>query len=276
MAFAETLHIFIGENNHFFTLRQSYQIAVSYGVNANGQYDVRLQTKYAHLCNLSQDYEEAREKAVAYSEQLGMPLVAAATSESQMREIQRRTQEDIAAAKQEQDRIQNERIAAELARQEEYFNNWKHDAQVMLANGEFPHDAGQYSGQPLEFMPVSYFQWILTMRDVSVPHHKFAWIASVIEQHVDIPAEVESQYVGEIKGRIELEVQLQRTSTFDGAYGRTYIYSMMDRSGNKLVWFSSTAALYQKNGWFKLKATVKGHDIYRDSKQTIITRAKVI
>ena len=84
-----------------------------------------------------------------------------------------------------------------------------------------------------------------------------------------------STYVGEIKERRDFEVVVVGQHDIDGTYGTVSIYKLLDRGGNLLTWFSSSAALKEGESYV-LKGTVKAHEEYKGTKQTIITRCKVV
>ena len=116
----------------------------------------------------------------------------------------------------------------------------------------------------------------------------------------DIEAKFEKmEYVGTIGEKIELEVRIVFSKTFDGYYGSSTIYSMEDSKGNSLVYWQSGYGNFpsiekkEENGdllmWnpakeekFLIKATVKDYKVYEREygygkvKQTILARPKTI
>lgn len=100
---------------------------------------------------------------------------------------------------------------------------------------------------------------------------------------------VQSEYVAEAKARIETQVTVKQVVGFDTEWGYSEIISMVDLEGNVLVWKTSTANELSNNYWnsldnsefnkdriFRIKATVKGHQEYRGTKQTAVIRVKVL
>ena len=101
-----------------------------------------------------------------------------------------------------------------------------------------------------------------------------------------------SQYVGEIGRRIELEVKLIKENSFKSYFGFneiTTIYTMEDADGNVFVWKTSSylkldtensrgdivADLPRRGDRITLKATVKEHNEYKGTRQTVLIRVKV-
>lgn len=96
-----------------------------------------------------------------------------------------------------------------------------------------------------------------------------------------------SEYVGEIGKRAVFEIaKLELVTSWEGAYGWTYLYKFTDKSGNVLIWFASGTFGHwvEKNGiedWelyenvSKIKATVKNYTERDGVKQTVVTRVKV-
>ena len=105
-----------------------------------------------------------------------------------------------------------------------------------------------------------------------------------------------SEWVGEEKQRMELELTLIRDYQYDamayGYYNRVetaHIYTMADADGNCFIWKTRNPLMVEHDGEdgfidetyaepgdkVALKATVKEHGEYKGVKQTVITRPKV-
>ena len=90
-----------------------------------------------------------------------------------------------------------------------------------------------------------------------------------------------SQYVGEIGKKLAAEVRLIHTASFNTDYGIMVIYSFQDTDNNAIVWKTSKEPselgidpkASEKS--YQLSGTVKEHNLYKEVKQTVITRAKV-
>lgn len=97
-----------------------------------------------------------------------------------------------------------------------------------------------------------------------------------------------SEYIGKVGDKIDMIVTFKFEASFDTLYGEMYIYSFKDEAGNTLVWKTSSLMMMdgldsngnnifvRKGDKIRIKATIKDHNEYRDEKQTIITRAKVL
>lgn len=128
--FTPTLHIFIGQDHHFFTLRESYLHEQWYNTSAGPK--CNREVRYSHLFNLSQDYQEALAKAKEASKNFGLQLVASEDREEQLREIHRRTQEEIEQER-ERLRVQNEELQAKYeADRRKQWARWKIEAKCEL------------------------------------------------------------------------------------------------------------------------------------------------
>lgn len=105
-----------------------------------------------------------------------------------------------------------------------------------------------------------------------------------------------SEWVGEEKQRMELELTLIRDYQYDAiAYGyydrveTAHIYTMADADGNCFIWKTRNPLVAEhedEDGFIDetyaepgdkvaLKATVKEHGEYKGTKQTVLTRCKV-
>ena len=91
-----------------------------------------------------------------------------------------------------------------------------------------------------------------------------------------------SEYIGEIGKRMELTLTLERRTWFEtesyAGYGMTttWIHCFKDEHGNVLVWKTSNCLDIEEGETIKCKATIKDHSVYRNKKQTLITRLKVL
>lgn len=87
-----------------------------------------------------------------------------------------------------------------------------------------------------------------------------------------------SEYFGDIGARYKGEqvAKVEKIAAYDSVYGAIYWYKIILKSGEVLIWRTSTF-LYeiQMNGFNSATFTVKAHNEYRGVKQTEITRAKL-
>jgi hypothetical protein len=86
-----------------------------------------------------------------------------------------------------------------------------------------------------------------------------------------------STHYGEIKTRYELEVTVVGVRYIHGDYGTTTLYTLLDGEGNVFKWFASDDKLGDTEGaQFVIKGTVKKHDEFNGTKQTVLTRCAVV
>ena len=119
-------------------------------------------------------------------------------------------------------------------------------------------------------------------------HDKMVAKKVVEEERAKANAEVE--YYGAVGDKFELTLTFDKSFGFEGAYGFTYIHLFHDDENHVFAWSSSNGT-YQcwcktngKDGFLEyevgkkyiLKGTIKAHKEYRNVKQTIITRCKVL
>jgi hypothetical protein len=107
-----------------------------------------------------------------------------------------------------------------------------------------------------------------------------AWAKSV-ERDLTRKAEksaVCNEYVGTVKDKVELTVTVSSIRPVDNGYGVSYLYTMTDQAGHVFKWFSSSRALGDEvtGKPVVIKGTVKGHELYNEVKQTMLTRCKVV
>lgn len=96
-----------------------------------------------------------------------------------------------------------------------------------------------------------------------------------------------SEYVGKEREKIQLIVTIEKALELDSDYGVTCMYRMRDEKGNILVWFASKVNYFRptdsSDGIYidvghkvTIKGTIKKLEEYRGTKQTVLTRCKVL
>lgn len=84
-----------------------------------------------------------------------------------------------------------------------------------------------------------------------------------------------SEYVGTVGTKIELDVEVSSIGGYSSYYGDGHIYTF-NNNGNELVWFTASNPHMDEGKQYHIIATVKKHEEYKGTKQTTITRVKVI
>lgn len=106
--------------------------------------------------------------------------------------------------------------------------------------------------------------------------------SAVASYHREVAAKVErearpvSQWVGQPKDKLELDVTIKGETVIDGYYGTTHLYTLTDPEGNVFKWFASTGQEWETGQQVRIRGTVKDHEEYREVRQTVLTRCKVI
>lgn len=144
---------------------------------------------------------------------------------------------------------------------------------------EFHHFHGRYTVVNIDLRPKEELEFEAKMRELA----KFE----------------NSEWVGEPKKRMDMELTLVRDYQYERqAYGYSYgyhpetahIYTLADADGNCYVWKTSNplkVERWDEDGWLveetyaelgdkvTMRATVKEHNEYKGTKQTVINRPKV-
>lgn len=283
--FVPTLFIGVGELGCFFTLRETYlHAALGPGPmgNAvvNGVYQGSFEVRSSHVKNLSQDPDEAFEKAQEASERLGLKLTTSRDSlreemnaihRANAAELERRERE----RKEREDRWAAERAAERAAEEEE--------KRQTILGGKFAF--GPYAGKEFHEAPRGYIRWLID----TLPDFEEGGLMRLTAQevarrvpHLALPKPKPDLYVGEPKKRMTFDVTVVRRYTFArdawNGYGieTVHIITMIDRAtGACLV--SKSGAFYAEEGEeLKIKATVKEHAEYRGQAQTVVQRVAVL
>ena len=81
----------------------------------------------------------------------------------------------------------------------------------------------------------------------------------------------DSDFMGSIGERLELEVVVEKAIQLDGYYGPSTMHIMSDAAGNTYVWTTASRS-WEVGSEKHIRGTVKDHKIYRNVKQTVLNR----
>lgn len=93
------------------------------------------------------------------------------------------------------------------------------------------------------------------------------------EREKELAEQKKSEYVGSVGERITVAVDVVRRIPVEGDYGISYLFRMIDPSGDVLVWFASNDVL-EEGKRYNITGRVKKHQVYEGIKQTYLTRCK--
>jgi hypothetical protein len=85
-----------------------------------------------------------------------------------------------------------------------------------------------------------------------------------------------SEFIGSIGERIDITAEIRDFNTFQGYYGTTTIVTLMHENHNIVKWFASSGGFPAVGTTVRLTGTVKKHDEYKGTRQTIVTRCKLV
>ena len=71
-----------------------------------------------------------------------------------------------------------------------------------------------------------------------------------------------------------MKITVLTTKSIVGGYGVIHLHRMVDDTGNIFIWFANTTPLTVGES-YHLKGTVKVHEEYEGTKQTVLQRCKV-
>lgn len=91
-----------------------------------------------------------------------------------------------------------------------------------------------------------------------------------------VEAEINSQYVGELKQRITATIKsIKCVTSWDTDFGYTYIYKIIGQDGNTYTWKTGKEIDEEQAIGHTITGTVKAHTEFRGVKQTELTRCKI-
>ncbi len=87
---------------------------------------------------------------------------------------------------------------------------------------------------------------------------------------------IQSSFVGALGEKLTIKVTVKHTQELNNGFnGITTLIKMIDDQGNLFVWFASGEKTLETGQQVTVKGTVKAHQDYQGTKQTILTRCKV-
>lgn len=87
---------------------------------------------------------------------------------------------------------------------------------------------------------------------------------------------VTNEWVSEVKTRLRgLKVVVTKVAYIEGDYGVSTLLVMRDDAGHAFKWFASGAKEVEAGDEITLDATVKAHEEFNGTKQTVLTRGKI-
>ena len=84
-----------------------------------------------------------------------------------------------------------------------------------------------------------------------------------------------SDFIGEVGQRQEFDLTVKVAQTRQGDYGLRHWVVAEDSDGNVVV-YSGSVWLGSPDKSVRVRATVRAHDVYRGTRQTVISRPKVL
>lgn len=85
----------------------------------------------------------------------------------------------------------------------------------------------------------------------------------------------DSQFVGSIGERLDIEVTIIAARRQDGYYGPSTVHHMEDASGNRYIWNTNSKS-WEVGDKRHIRGTVKDHKIIKNVNVTILTRCSVV
>lgn len=280
MAYQPKLFIGIGETFAFFTLRETYQWEI-WGRAENGMPVLRgIEERSFHHFNLSQDAEEAFEKAMEYSRKTGMPMVSTLEGlKHEMRDIKRRTAEEMEEA---------ERLHRLAVSRGNLGYAQDRDALAMsniTKNGGIHNFAfGKYAGQPIKTVSNLDRGYLVFLTDKlesddNPRYDNSLLLAQMKAALAAVEPRPESKHFGTEGKRVNgIEATITGARAF-WARGYSYYqpdiqktaYTLTTDAGEVLVLFTQSF-LGELGEKIRFNAMIKEHSEYRGELQTIIQR----
>lgn len=109
-------------------------------------------------------------------------------------------------------------------------------------------------------------------------------VAKKIAEEKRMAENAKVEYYGNVGDKFEKEMTFEKMFGFETMYGYSYILLFRDEENHVFVWKTANGNLGKNFNWaeyevgqkYLIKGTVKSHDEYKNVKQTVITRCKVL
>lgn len=171
----------------------------------------------------------------------------------------------------------------------DFYNPYsKEGAEVRkILKGKINDETKEYARKALEWVATvdkntDYFFNLKKMVECGiVPVKGAGFAASIIPAYyrevVNKKEEKISEWQGEVGKKITAEVKFVGEFSFDSYYGVTLIKRFLDKDGNIFVWFTkSVSDDFEEDKIYTITGTVKKHDLYKEKKQTVLSRVKEV
>lgn len=83
-----------------------------------------------------------------------------------------------------------------------------------------------------------------------------------------------NEWFGKPGDKVQLDLTVTKAIVVDGFYGATTIVIMLDAEGRTYKWNASGRHELEEGSLVRIKGTIKNHSIYKETKQTVLTRCK--
>lgn len=84
-----------------------------------------------------------------------------------------------------------------------------------------------------------------------------------------------SEHIGNVGDRLEIKVQVIKAITLDGYFGHSTMHTFQDENKNIYIWTTAAKSLPVDN-IYTIRGTIKEHSIFKNTKQTVLTRCAII
>lgn len=139
--------------------------------------------------------------------------------------------------------------------------------ETFINNTEFEHNIRNIINS--NSVSIKYFGYLLSL----IPLH----FKATQNQNEKIKIKIKNEYYGIEKEKIQFEMECRSVYQMQSYYGFTTIITFINNEGYIFVWYASGEHNeFEKGMKYNIKATIKTHKEYKGTKQTVITRAKIV
>lgn len=152
------------------------------------------------------------------------------------------------------------------------------DAELVVAALKWVREEADTTSDYMYNLYVACKQFFITHRDTGIVASLIVAYSKhrelMLQKKREAEATISSEWQGTVGKRETFLLTCMGVRFIEGQFGRTALHKLIDRHGNAFTWFASGDCL-EADKEYQIKATVKSHDEYQGTRQTVITRCKV-
>lgn len=157
-----------------------------------------------------------------------------------------------------------------------YYECKTHDGSISFWHREYVGEIGRFK---VILCERKHFQYGFGVVEITPIYSLDEWQekldAEKVEKEKLLAIYKGSEWIGEIKERLEFDCKVLKVSEFEGYYGVGTRYEFLDNDGNVYIWFTNSYQEIEEGSNIRIRATIKKHGEFKGCKQNVVNRVNV-